>query len=150
MTDWKLDVEDTHTVAVAPPLVDALDGDVINISGHKQELERIFDPLSTISLAITSGNVWPSLAGSIVSCDSDDSYLQCLCLTDCRNLQWRSARNNIRIVGNAEIKRAILDLRFQYRGFSVLLVHRCVPSRTGFSNSICRRRHVHNPPNLVP
>lgn len=68
MSNRKLDVEHTQGAAtVAPALVDAHDHDVINVSGHKQELERIFDPLSTISLAITSGNVWPSLAGSIVS-----------------------------------------------------------------------------------
>lgn len=41
------------------------DGDVINISGHKQELDRHFDTFSIISTAITTGNVWIALAGTI-------------------------------------------------------------------------------------
>lgn len=53
--------------AIAAVVENAHDGEVINASGHKQELERIFDPLSAISLAVASGNVWPALAGSIVS-----------------------------------------------------------------------------------
>jgi choline transport protein len=41
------------------------EGDVINVSGHKQELERLFDSFSVISTAITTGNVWIALAGTI-------------------------------------------------------------------------------------
>ena len=55
---------DSRTIAAA--VNRAHDGEVINVSGHKQELERIFDPLSAVSLAVASGNVWPALAGSIV------------------------------------------------------------------------------------
>ena len=55
-----------QSVAQAVAAANAQDGDVINVSGHKQELNRIFDALSTISLAITSGNVWPALGGTIV------------------------------------------------------------------------------------
>lgn len=53
--------------ATAAALEGAHDGDIINVSGHKQELDRIFNPLSCISLAVACGNVWPALAGSIVS-----------------------------------------------------------------------------------
>ena len=38
----------------------------INASGHHQELERNFSLFSIISLAITSGNAWITLGGSIV------------------------------------------------------------------------------------
>lgn len=45
-------------------------GEVINASGHKQELERQFSLLSICSIGITTGNVWAALGGSIVSLPS--------------------------------------------------------------------------------
>jgi choline transport protein len=42
-------------------------GEVLNASGHKQELERHFSLLSICSIGITTGNVWAALGGSIVS-----------------------------------------------------------------------------------
>ena len=42
-------------------------GEVINASGHKQELDRQFSLLSICSIGITTGNVWAALGGSIVS-----------------------------------------------------------------------------------
>lgn len=42
-------------------------GEVINASGHKQELQRQFSLLSICSIGITTGNVWAALGGSIVS-----------------------------------------------------------------------------------
>lgn len=57
--------QEASDAAAVPGIEDAHDGDVmINVSGHKQELDRIFDPLSAVSLAVASGNVWPALAGS--------------------------------------------------------------------------------------
>lgn len=41
-------------------------GRVVNASGHEQELERQFSLSSIISTAITTGNVWVALAGTIV------------------------------------------------------------------------------------
>ena len=53
-----------------PPQFDADDnidvGEVLNASGHKQELERQFSLLSICSIGITTGNVWAALGGSIV------------------------------------------------------------------------------------
>ncbi|KAH7138526.1 amino acid/polyamine transporter I [Dendryphion nanum] len=40
--------------------------DVLNASGHKQELERNFNLLSICSIGITTGNVWAALGGSVV------------------------------------------------------------------------------------
>ncbi|KAI4180261.1 MAG: hypothetical protein L6R41_007348 [Letrouitia leprolyta] len=37
----------------------------VNVSGHKQELQRNFGLLSLIGLGITSGNVWIALGGAI-------------------------------------------------------------------------------------
>jgi choline transport protein len=50
-------------------------GEVLNASGHKQELERQFSLLSICSIGITTGNVWAALGGSIVCLQS-----HCLCL----------------------------------------------------------------------
>ena len=63
-----MDPEKYHDGRAEPMLADdTKEGDIINVSGHKQELDRIFDPLSAISLAITTGNVWPALGGTVVS-----------------------------------------------------------------------------------
>jgi choline transport protein len=51
----RLDIDD---------LVDV--GEVLNASGHKQELARQFSLLSICSIGITTGNVWAALGGSIV------------------------------------------------------------------------------------
>ncbi|KAF2676993.1 amino acid transporter [Lentithecium fluviatile CBS 122367] len=40
-------------------------GEVLNASGHKQELERQFSLLSICSIGITTGNQWAALGGSI-------------------------------------------------------------------------------------
>jgi hypothetical protein len=42
------------------------EGEVLNASGHKQELERNFSLLSICAIGITTGNVWAALGGSIV------------------------------------------------------------------------------------
>lgn len=42
-------------------------GQVINASGHVQELERNFSLLSVCSVGICTGNTWAALGGSIVS-----------------------------------------------------------------------------------
>lgn len=41
----------------------------VNVSGHKQELQRNFGLLSLCGLGITSGNVWIALGGAIVCLD---------------------------------------------------------------------------------
>lgn len=38
----------------------------VNASGHEQELERIFNPISLYGYAVTTGNTWITLGGSIV------------------------------------------------------------------------------------
>lgn len=69
----RLEVDDTIAV-----------GEVLNASGHKQELERQFSLLSICSVGITTGNVWAALGGSIVSSTRlgcpETSYLTCMML----------------------------------------------------------------------
>ncbi|EXJ78575.1 hypothetical protein A1O1_08976 [Capronia coronata CBS 617.96] len=42
------------------------DGHKINASGHEQELERIFNPIALYGYAVTTGNTWITIGGSIV------------------------------------------------------------------------------------
>ena len=54
-------------VSSSSPTEDTTTADgLINASGHKQELDRNFNIISIISYAITSGNCWVSLGGTIV------------------------------------------------------------------------------------
>lgn len=41
-------------------------GVALNVSGHKQELQRNFGLMSLCGLGITSGNVWFALGGTLV------------------------------------------------------------------------------------
>ena len=42
------------------------DGTFINASGHREQLDRNFGIVSVICYAITAGNCWVSLGGTIV------------------------------------------------------------------------------------
>lgn len=53
-------------------------GEILNASGHKQELERNFSLLSICSIGITTGNVWAALGGSIVRRSPCSAQLACL------------------------------------------------------------------------
>lgn len=54
-------------VTSSTPTTDsATDFAPINASGHRQELERNFNLVSICSFAITSGNTWVSLGGTVV------------------------------------------------------------------------------------
>jgi len=59
-----MDVKEAQSGEVAS----STDGpeELINASGHKQELERNFSLLSLCAAAITTGNTWVALGGSIV------------------------------------------------------------------------------------
>ena len=41
-------------------------GDLVNASGHVQELERNFSLLSICAVAVTTGNTWIAQGGSVV------------------------------------------------------------------------------------
>lgn len=56
--------EKTTSDGYREPIVEA--GDVLNVSGHVQELDRNFSLLSVCSVGITTGNTWAALGGSIV------------------------------------------------------------------------------------
>lgn len=71
-------------------------GEVINASGHKQELERQFGLLSICSIGITTGNVWAALGGSIVR-SSTYSLLHLLTFQGHCSLQWRSSGRHLRL-----------------------------------------------------
>ena len=77
-------------------------GEIINVGGHKQELDRQFSLLSICSVGIVVGNAWTALGGSIVSNCCVCSKLQWLAKNawppGCRTLQWRAAWGDIRVV----------------------------------------------------
>lgn len=56
-------------VASSSPSAGSLTADdgLINASGHRQQLERNFGLMSIIAYAITAGNTWVSLGGTLVS-----------------------------------------------------------------------------------
>lgn len=41
-------------------------GELINASGHRQEVERNFGLISICAIAITTGNTWIAQGGSVV------------------------------------------------------------------------------------
>lgn len=45
--------------------------ELINVGGHKQELDRNFSLLSISAVGIVNGNTWAALGGSIVGLSLD-------------------------------------------------------------------------------
>lgn len=44
-----------------------VDGELVNASGHRQELERNFSLLSICAVAVTTGNTWIAQGGSVTT-----------------------------------------------------------------------------------
>ncbi|KAF2470899.1 amino acid transporter [Lindgomyces ingoldianus] len=59
-------VQPTSTPGYSPSDDNVEVGEVLNASGHKQELERQFSLLSICAVGICTGNAWAALGGSIV------------------------------------------------------------------------------------
>lgn len=45
--------------------------EIVNVGGHKQELERNFSLLSVSAVGIVNGSTWAALGGSIVGLSLD-------------------------------------------------------------------------------
>lgn len=58
------DIPEKHT-ATESSAEDQHQGELINASGHKQELERNFSLLSICAVAVTTGNTWIAQGGSV-------------------------------------------------------------------------------------
>ncbi|KAI4221861.1 MAG: hypothetical protein L6R36_006588 [Xanthoria steineri] len=58
-------IETKHSPTLLPNDEASASAAALNVSGHKQELQRNFNPLSLCALAITTGNVWIGLGGAI-------------------------------------------------------------------------------------
>lgn len=63
-------IETKHSPTLLPNDEASASAAALNVSGHKQELQRNFNPLSLCALAITTGNVWIGLGGAIVCADA--------------------------------------------------------------------------------
>ena len=63
-------MEDTEKDKAGPDydIEESLDSTagVVNVGGHKQELDRNFNLLSISAVGIVNGNCWAALGGSIV------------------------------------------------------------------------------------
>ncbi|CAL5866959.1 uncharacterized protein PFLUO_LOCUS1171 [Penicillium psychrofluorescens] len=53
-------------------------GELINASGHRQELERNFSLLSICAVAVTTGNTWIAQGGSVVTALSNGGLAGCI------------------------------------------------------------------------
>lgn len=58
---------DEKTKATESTASEAPQGEMINASGHVQELERNFSLLSICAIAVTTGNTWIAQGGSVVT-----------------------------------------------------------------------------------
>lgn len=57
---------DEKTKAAESTAAEGHQGELINASGHVQELERNFSLLSICAVAVTTGNTWIAQGGSVV------------------------------------------------------------------------------------
>lgn len=57
---------DEKTKATESAAAEDHQGELINASGHVQELERNFSLLSICAVAVTTGNTWIAQGGSVV------------------------------------------------------------------------------------
>lgn len=58
--------------------------ELVNVSGHRQELERNFGLISICAIAITTGNTWIAQGGSVVRLSRSQRNHQ---LIECRSLR---------------------------------------------------------------
>jgi hypothetical protein len=65
------DPQSAATEKAVSPSPSPSSADLINASGHKQELERQFSLLSICAVGITTGNTWVAMGGSLVCTTAD-------------------------------------------------------------------------------
>lgn len=66
------------TEEVAASSEEQYQGELINASGHRQELERNFSLLSICAVAVTTGNTWIAQGGSVVTALSNGGLAGCI------------------------------------------------------------------------
>lgn len=66
------------TAATESAAEEQYQGELINASGHKQELERNFSLLSICAVAVTTGNTWIAQGGSAVIALSNGGLAGCI------------------------------------------------------------------------
>lgn len=65
---------------------DRAEMELVNASGHRQEVDRNFSLLSICAVAVTTGNTWIAQGGSLVRC---------------QGIAWRAYLSNYRFgIGN--------------------------------------------------
>ena len=89
-------------------------GEIVNASGHRDQLQRHYGLISICGLALTIDNAWVALGGSIavsISTILPVIFMNCGCADAGR--QWWSSRCSLRAP----------------RGLLLLWLHRCIDSR---------------------
>lgn len=59
--------ETTEKVHAEPVAEEKDQGELVNASGHRQEVERNFSLLSICAIAVTTGNTWIAQGGSVAT-----------------------------------------------------------------------------------
>lgn len=70
------------------------DGEIVNASGHRDQLRRQYGLLSVCGLALTIDNAWIALGGSLTVSICKYSLASSQ-ITLTRSSEWRSSRNPV-------------------------------------------------------
>ena len=107
-SDEKVDSEDVRLDVDRKTSIVSESGEVVNASGHRDQLKRHFGLWSICGLALTIDNAWVALAGSIaVSISMLPLHLIIRrSLTGyVRDRQWRTTRRALRTAGRMRLLR---------------------------------------------
>lgn len=64
--------------ATEPYAEEKQEGEQVNASGHRQEVERNFSLISLCAIAVTTGNTWIAQGGSVVTALSNGGLAGCI------------------------------------------------------------------------
>ncbi|KAJ5642355.1 hypothetical protein N7490_006355 [Penicillium lividum] len=70
--------EYSEKTQVTEPYEEEQQGEQINVSGHRQEVDRNFSLISLCAIAVTTGNTWIAQGGSVVTALSNGGLAGCL------------------------------------------------------------------------
>lgn len=64
--------------ATEPYAEEKQEGEQVNASGHRQEVDRNFSLISLCAIAVTTGNTWIAQGGSVVTALSNGGLAGCI------------------------------------------------------------------------
>jgi hypothetical protein len=79
---WKpifaMSTEYSEKMQATEPYAEEQQGELVNASGHRQEVDRNFSLISLCAIAVTTGNTWIAQGGSVVTALSNGGLAGCL------------------------------------------------------------------------